>query len=349
MAFNSTSTYTLQNEVDKVRTFPLLLPIFDVGGYSSEPAVSAATDVMTAILSLNFPHKWNEIQLPLFYSNSWQQDYALINPDSTSVLNVEWLERGVAFNINANSASKPSVNIECGRQLPQRTAASGFGASQFAISSFPNYSLYYGQWGQTNVGNKTLGNNPVAQSIYTTPLGNYSMPSNPITQIIDANGNYLVLTTYGHEGSAAPLAAVNAVPGVTAVGTGATTIWTVVDPNGLGIRLQNIPAQTGVVWQFNITGQKPLVPFTSLGQTLAPLPDKYESFFRAGLITQLYRYSPETKIRAMFQDEFKMWMRSLQNMRETQDRELEENSFKPERTIMGGYSRSGYQGAANPY
>jgi len=431
MAFNAVSTFTVQNEVDKVRTFALLEPIFNVSGYSTEPALTIATDVFTAICAVNFPHKWNETNLPLFYTNSFQQDYALVNPDGSSVMNVEWLERGVAFDINNTAVPKPWVDVECGRSQPQRTGtffntATFLQSPGFIVNSFPNYSLYYGVWGQGNVGSATLGNNPGPGSAYINPLsviitgavwnaasggqitfflnflpttlivggilavtgvfpigynntytvvsisgtsvtvaaavnpGVYqaggtvgaaiSQPANPITQIIDKNGNFLLLTTYGTEGTTAPTAPLNAVPGTTCSGNGATTIWTVLDPNGLGIRLLEVPSQTGVVWQFNLVGQKPPVVFKSLQQFLTPLPDKYEPFFRAGFIAQCYRYSPEAKIRAKFETEWKLWLTSLQSLRATQDRELEEYQFTPDRTVMGAATaRNRFAGAAWPF
>ena len=435
MAFNSVSTYSVQNEVDKVRTFALIEPIFNASGYSTEPALTIATDVMTAICAVNFPHKWNQAKLPQFYTNSFQQDYALVNPDGSPVLNVEWLERGIAFDINNSSIPKPWVDVECGRSQPQRTGTYFNTGSMmqnpgFIANSLPNYSMYYGTWGAPNAGNNTLGNNPGPGSVYQNPLGSAvtaaswlagqatftltylpstlivggllnvsgvtpngyngnwvvasindsspsaptvtvtmvsnpgvyqaggiinnsaaaSQPANPITQIVDANGNFLLLTTYGVEGTAAPLAAINANPGGVVSGTGATTQWTVLDPNGLGIRILQVPSQTGVVWQFNIIGQKSPVIFTSLQQLLTPLPDKYEPFFRAGFIAQCYRYSPEAKIRAKFEAEWAMWTRSLQSLRETQDRELEEYQFVPERSIMSrGTSQNRFEGGAWPF
>lgn len=429
------SSFTVQNEVDKVLPFAELKPIFDIGGYSTEPALTIATDVMTAILAVNFPHKWNQVFLPQFYTNSFQQDYALVNLDGSSVTNVEWLERGVAFDINNSAIPKPFVDVECGRSQPQRTGTYAPGGAQlgspgFVANSIPNYSLYYGIWGVPNAGNRTLGNNPLPGSVFISPLGslvrtatwatgqatftlNYiptgvvngallnvsgvtpngfngnwtivnvnttiltaptvtvtmpnnpgvfqaggvinnstaiSQPSNPITQIIDANGNLLVLTTYGVEGTTAPTAPVNSTPGTTASGLGATTVWTVVDPNGTGIRILQVPSQTGVVWQFNIVAQKPPVPFTSLQQKLDPLPDKYEPFFRAGFIAQCYRYSPQQKIRDKFKDEWTLWLKTLQGLRETQDRELEEYSFVPDRGVMSrGTSRNNFQGPAWPF
>jgi hypothetical protein len=354
-ANNAGSTYTLQRVVDKVKGFADIEPVFNVGGWSTELAVTIATDVMGAICAVPFPWKWNEIDLPQFYTFSWQQDYALVNPDSTSVYGVEWLERGMAIDINSTSMPKTTVRVECGRSLPQQTgtffnSATMLNDPAFVVSSLPNENLYYGTWGQPNVGNATFGNNPVAGSVYTNPLGNISMPANPINQIQDANGNFLVLTTYGKEGSSAPVAPPRSLPGTIASGGGATTIWTVVDPLGLGIRILEVPSQTGVVWQFNLVGQMPPVAFTYLQQTLNPLPDKYEPVFRQGFVAQAYRYSPEAKIRMKFKDEWQLWLLSLNSLRERNDRELEEYSFEPERSIMGsGTARNRFIGAANPF
>jgi hypothetical protein len=349
------STFTIQNMIDKVRVFGDIEPLFDKVGYSDQPSLTIATDVMTAICGTPFPHKWNQTQLPKFYTFSYQQDYALVNPDGSSVYNVEWLERGVAFDINNSSIPKPWVDVECGRSQPQRTGTFFNSGSMmqnpgFIANSLPNSDLYYGVWGSPNVANPTLGNNPVAGSVYTNPLGNISQPANPISQIVDANGNLLVVTTYGTEGTTAPLAAINATPGTTCSGSGATTVWTVVDPVGLGIRILQVPSQTGVVWQFCLVGQMPPMVFTSILQNLSPLPDKYEPFFRAGFIAQCYRYSPEAKIRAKFKEEWPLWLKSLSDMRVAQDRELEEYSFVPDRSIMSrGTTRTRFEGGAWPF
>lgn len=350
------STYTIQNEVDRVQSFGEIEPVLNVGGFSLEPALTIANDVFNEICSVNFPHKWNSGTLPLFYVNSWQQDYALINPDGSSVYAFEWLEKGMAVNISSTQFPKPWVRVECGRALPQRTGTyminggTEMGDPGFIIASYPNSELYYGTWGQPNTLSPSWGNNPVAGSVYTSPTATTQMPANPITQIIDANGNLLLLTTYGTEGSTAPLAAINATPGTTVSGSGASTVWTVMDPVGMGIRILNVPSQTGVVWQFTITGQFVPPKFTSLDQPLAPLPDKYEPFFRSGFIAQCYKYSTEKKVSDKFEKMWALWKASLTNMRETQDRELEEWSFIPERTVMGqGRSRNSFRGAAWPF
>jgi hypothetical protein len=346
------STITIQNLIDRVKAFAEIEPIFNVPGYTDQPALTIANDVITAICGVPFPHKWNEAALPVFYTSAYQQDYALVNPNGSSVLNVEWLERGLAIDINNTSTAKPYAYVECGRQLPQRTAAyntpAGFSCS-FIANSFPNYSLYFGTWGAANSGNPSLGNNPVAGSVYPGPFTTTgaSNPTSPITQIVDANGNYLVLTTSGTEGSTAPLAALNAAAGTTCSGTGATTIWTVVDPYGLGIRILDVPGNQGTVWQVNIVGQKTPPVYTDIKGTLFPFPDKYEPYFRNGFIAQCYRYSPFEKTKAKFAAEWALWLKSLNDLRVTQDREQEENRFVAERTVMGGIRAGARQVSAD--
>jgi hypothetical protein len=518
--FGTLSTIPLQHLVDVAETYGDIEPILNEGGHTQTVALSCANTVMNAICSTAFPHKWNEFNIPPIYSNSFQQDYAVVNPAGLTgtltltqvtqvstaagtttyagtmpdgafggyvgvpfviagftnggnngtfmcvassavsfvlqntggvlethaataisaagpLLNMSWLERGVAFDINNSAIPKPFARIECGRQLPQITATytggAGLGDPGFRCNWFPNRTLYYGTWGQANVGGATLGNNPGPGSVYYQPTGsavtaaswssgsggqatftitsllptikvgstlqitsvfpvayngswtivsindsvltaptvtvtmtvnpgtyesggdvdnsaNTDQPDNPITQIIDANGNFLLLTTYGIEGTAPPLAARNAVPGTTVSGAGASTQWTVLDPNGWGFRFTPVPSSTGTEWQFNLTAQMKPVRFVSLSQTLAPLPDEFETFFRDGFIAQLYHRSPEKAVYAKFPTEWKLWQQALMELRVKEDRELEENKFIPSRTVFGAArSRNNFQGAAWPY
>jgi len=422
----SQSTVTLQMILDIVQNFGDAMPTINAGGNQLQPFLIACTDVFNAICAVNFPHKWNEINLPPFYTNSLQQDYAVVNPNGSSITNLSWLERGVAIDINNTSKPKSYRMVECGRQLPQQTGTwynNGFEQPLFICNWFPNSTLYYGVWGADDTGFGTFGNNPTAGSVYTNPQGaivtaaswastsggqitftlNYipngttagsnlvisgalptaynntfavvsvtglnvvvtatsnpgtyeaggitgapnSMPANPITQITDSNGNLLLLTTYGTEGTTAPTAAPNAAPGTQVSGTGATTVWTVLDPQGYGFRISPAPNTTGNEWQINLTGQMKPVRFVSLSQTLYPLPDEYETHFRMGVIAQLYRYSPLKEIRAKFEDAWKLWQMSLNDLRARQDRELEENMFTLTRGVMGGNRGSGTRSSSN--
>jgi len=344
------STVTLQNIADILSTMIDIQPILSVGGYSNLTMLTIANDVMNEMCAQSFPWKWNEFQLAPFYTNSWQQDYA-----GLGAVNLASLQRGIVININSTSIPKPWGYVQVVREQTAATSAWNgpcpfFNAPLFNVNWMWNSNLYYGTWGAANNGNSTLGNNPVAGSVYTNPLGTGSQPNNPITQIIDANGNYLVLTTYGTEGSAAPVAAANSAAGVEASGTGATTVWTVVDPNQQGFRINPIPSQTGVVWQFLLSGQAKPTRFTSLTQTLFPLPDSMEPYFRQGCVAQAYRYSQSTKVREKFNFEWPLWIKSLVLAREKEDKERDSARFTPARSVLGsGGPRGSWAGPAWPW
>jgi hypothetical protein len=355
---NSQSKITLQKILDKILPLGDVNPVLvNVSGYQLEPFITICTDVYNEIVGLPFPHKWNEVKLPYFYTNSWQQDYALINPNGTSVYNVEWLSRGIVVDMRCTSVPKAWGYVECGRELSQATGSalqpSSWRQPTFLCNWFPNYMLYYGTWGATDSGSSTTGNNPGPNSIFTNPLtaSANSQPNNPINQIIDPNGNLQVVSVYGTCGATQPnWPAANAAPGTNT--TDGSVVWKVVDPNGVGIRILPVPSQTGAVFQFNLVAQAPAIQFTSLSQTLSPLPDKYEPYFRQGVIAQCYRYSSVDSVQKKFERNYQMWLKSLNDLRSAEDRELDENMFIPDQSVFsrGGGSRgAGWRGAAYPF
>ena len=115
----SNCTVTLQDMADFLQSFGDLEPILNVGGQTSKVMLSSANIVAAAIAGVAFPHKWNEFNLPQFYTNSLQQDYAVVNPDGSSLTNLGWLERGIVIDINNTAEPKTYRLIETGRQLSQ--------------------------------------------------------------------------------------------------------------------------------------------------------------------------------------------------------------------------------------
>jgi len=365
---SSQSTYTLQNLYDDLVAHGDLDPGWDEAGYTVRPIISIANKTFMEMCGGEgmFPWKWNRTLLPLFVYNSWQQDYALlgkpgkmpVNGDP-SVTNLAWLEQGVAIDINNASMPKPWTWVQVGRDQTRSTASyvsnSVFRRPLCGVNYLPNYQLYYGTWGAAQTGNSTWGNNPQPGQVITNPLGNgSSMPSNPILQIQDANGNYLVLTQYGTLGSTAPVAPAASAPGVTATpGTGDTTVWTVVDPYGLGVRVSPTPSQTGTVWQINLLGQMKPAQFsaaTSLkAQTLFPLTDDYYQRFVDGAVTECYRYNPNAKIKANYDKAHNAWIQSLLAMRRQSDREKEFFKIVPNRTIIGAGGLGPSPGTLGPF
>lgn len=345
------TTQTVQNILDTVKIIPELGPVFGgPAGYSMEPGLTIANETFAYMFGTNFPWKFNEIVIAPFYSTSYQQDYAI-----PGLTNLGWLMSGDVVNINNTSLAKPRIPVEVVRDMPRSSSfgpqPSTYMPQKFYCCWLPNNVLYYGTWGAAQTGNATTGNNPVSGSVYTNPLSaGGAQPSNPITQIKDANGNFLVLTGYGHEGTTAPVAPANSVAGTNATpGSGATTVWTVVDPLGQGIRIYPVPVQSGVVWQFNLTAQaKPPALITSLNTLISPIPDDFSHIFRQGFISTAYRYSPEEKVRARYVEERRIWTESLNNAKMQADREPESYSFVPTQGVVAPVG-GGYYTPATPF
>ena len=309
---------------------PDLAPIFQsqVSGFSLSPALDILNEAMAYMLAPPGAWKFNEVELPPFYTNSYQQDYA------SSITNIGFLQSGDCLDVNNTALPKAQPQVEVVKDLPRASSWIAlpplfFGVLKFQCCWRYNSQLYYGTWGLPNTGNATRGNNPQINSTYTPFLsGGNQMPDNPITQIQDANGNLLVLTTYGTTGAAAPLLPASSAAGATV--TDGSCVWTVVDPLAQGFRIWPTPSQSGVVWQFNLRAQGKQPPLlTSLNTLLAPIPDEYIHIFRQGAITIAYRYSPEQKVRQRYDMELALWDKVLMGGRIQADREPENHSFIP--------------------
>lgn len=347
------STTTLSSIVTYCKTYPDIAPIVQLGpaGNTNQPALTVASDVMIELLSPAFNWKFNRFLLPVFYTNSYQQDYAL------NVVNLGWLEHGFLQDINNTAYPQPIWSIEVVKDL-ERTF-SQYGAP-CQCSWLPNDQLTYATWGATNIGGNP-GPNPQALQVIGTPLGVTTSPSNPYLQVADTFGNLWVVTTYGTTGGSNPFAVnKNPVfptpsnPNQTATTvTDGSVVWTAVNPKGMGIRVYPLPPQTGVVYQINLIGQyRPFAfsngPFLQLSQTIEPIPDDFAKYFRDGFVAMIYGHSPDPKVRGKFQDMFNMWKNALLDMRKQGDRERDNNGFYPATSILA-QPYPIFVGPANPF
>lgn len=322
------SSTSVQGCINHALRFGDIKPVLQTGGSSMEPALSIANQVMMELLKKDFNWKFNSFLVPPFQTISWQNDYA------SSLTNIGWLENGVAIDINSSQIPKRKYNLEVVRDLQPTSDSYG---RPFQVCWLPNTILGYGSWGTgltTPNTNNTGQTNPGPSVVYTQPLGATTTPANPITQIIDPNGNYQLLTTYGVCGAFNP----SWPPANATVGTptiDGTCVWTVVDPYGQGFRIQQIPAQAGVVWQIMLRAQAKPPKFTSLGQFINPVPDDFAEYFKQGFVTYCYQRSPEAAIRAKFQNEYLLWQKALTDSQEQADRETESWGAYPTDSLLG--------------
>jgi hypothetical protein len=111
--------------------------------------------------------------------------------------------------------------------------------------------------------------------------------------------------------------------------TDGTCVWTAINPKGQGFRLNPIPPQTGVVWLINPVAQMRVPRFANMQQTLEPIPDDWEKYFKDGFFAQCYRRSPDPKVRLKFKDEWALFLQSLDNAVKQGQREMDDFGFYP--------------------
>lgn len=342
------STIKLSDIVDDASTLGDVAPALATGGYSSSVAMSVANDVMNAMLlggasGQPFNWKFNRILIPPFPTISWQQDYFI-----PGLVNLGWLENGWAVNINQTSIPKQKIPLEINKDLDVTYAQSGYPDK---IAWILNSQCITGVWGQAPLG-PTAGfpsgqiatinpsdagyQNPGPGVIYTNPLGANTNPANACNLITDPNGNLWVVTQYGTCGMTQPSWPTTPVyptyqlPNIVATTiTDGTVIWTAINPQGQGIRLNPIPPQTGVVWMINLLGQTRVPVFKTLDQLLDPIPDDWVTYWKQGFFCECYRRNPDSKVRSRYPEEYKRWMQSLNNAVSAGNRERDDYGFYP--------------------
>lgn len=351
------STTSVGNVVSYAKTYSEISNILQTsaGGQSLQPALTIASDVMIELLSPAFNWKFNRFLLPLFYTNSFQQDYAL------NVVNLGWLEHGFLLDVNNTAYPQPIWPLEVVKDLERTSMQYGMPGQ---VAWLPNDQLNYAVWGVANAGTGAglTGPNPQPLQPIGTPLGVTASPSNPWLQVKDSFNNLWVVTGYGVTGATNPfLSNLNPVfptpanPNQTATtATDGSVTWTAVNPKGMGVRCSPLPPQTGVVYQFNLVGQyRPFAfsngPFTLFAQTIEPIPDDFAKYFRDGFIAMAYGHSPDPKVRGKFQDMFNMWKNALMDMKKQGDRERDNNGFYPANPIMQATYGQLYSGPAYPW
>jgi hypothetical protein len=319
------STVSLQSVVDLMKTMGSLSVQQATGGYSQLTWLAIATDVVNDLISQKFNWKWNQFKIPPFWTVSYQCDYATVGQKG-----IGWVESGTWTDINNTSLPKPRWPIEAVRGLqPTSQAAS----PPKKVCWFSNKVLEQGSW-------------PGPAKPYIKPLGATGTPQNPPTNINDAHGNILILTTFGITGGVAPDAGANPVFGAT-INDG-TCIWTVADPDAQGFRVIPMPPMSGVVYQLDLLGQANPPAFVTLDQKIDPIPDDYSGTFRAGVYVYCHKYAVDPNVKRMFPLLKADWIADIMGALKQGDREADDAGFIPDRNVMGnGYA--GDVGPANPY
>jgi hypothetical protein len=322
MPSTNSSTLTGLNLIQYARTFDWAIPTVGLAGYDTEPALSFIQDIVQRLMNRNNPWKWNSYLFPLFYTQPYQQDY----PTSISQNQLGWLEHATFIDIN-NATEQPPIQppIQCvARLLP--TSNCGIPSE---ICWIPNRVAILGTWPGNNI-------------TYLNPLVSLGggPGSNPLTAILDPNGNIQVVTTYG-------TTVASGIPTWPIVGAQAgvqtmdgTVVWTVQDPNGVAIRVNALATNDSQVWEMHVAFQQKPPIITSISQTLAPIPDDLGYLIKQGFLAYCWKKADKKT----FQLEYAEWMENIQEAMGASDREPQSFGIYPADSLQGagGNPASGY-------
>jgi hypothetical protein len=334
------SSITLQMIMDGVSAIGDLQTVFTAtGGFSSEPALTIANDVAADMFSPRFPWKWNRIKVQPFVLISLQQDYASLN-----IHNIGWLENAYRMDANSINIPPPTWPIQVVRDLPMSSVAAGWPTK---LCWLPNNQLEQGVW-------------PGPGVKYTNPIGQPQTPHNPWTNILDANGNILVLTQWGITGLVEPVAPIVVDPDdpppdwnedwpVGAVIADGTCEWTVAHPTAQGFRLSpRPPDSSGNTWVIRVFAQGNGPYFETMQDTLDPVPNDDAKYFREGCVAYAHRYSANPVVKARYMQLKQEWQNDLEQNLSQGANEDEAYVFYPAHGLLSPEYFSD-PGPGNPY
>lgn len=311
---------TISQIVTEISNHPSVVPVLGTAP-GTYPALSIANDVLQRMLAQSLPWKFNRALATPFLTVALQQDYV-----SAAILDLAWLEQGWCLDINNTSIPKPVRSLETVRDIQQVWQQS----VPFQVSWIPVPLAIYGAW--------------QANTAYPTGLGATQTPTSPVQQFIDANGNFLFVSTNGISGSVQPVLPVLSAPGTTV--TDNTVVWKVADPNGSALRVSPLPATSGIVWEMHLVYQKKPPIKTKLTDTLSPLPDEYGYMFRQGFLAMCMIQAGVKDARQSYMEWEEMLITALKGA----DRERDQITMYPsEGLLSGGYYGGQPIGPANPY
>jgi hypothetical protein len=322
------STITLQEVVNYLRSYAELQPVMDVAGFTREPFLSIANDIMQRFLAQGMNWKFNRANIAPFLTVPLQQDYV------TSVINLGWLEQGWRIDINNSTVPKPLNQLETVRDLAQTS----YQGNPFNLSWVPNSLAVMGKW--------------KASTVYPCGYGSPQTPS-PIQQFRDANNNILFINSaglnlsinspgigqtgfvapgspYGTSGVVQPVLAASSAAGTTVVD--GTVTWTVADPNGIAVRMVPLPAQSGLCWLVAPVYQVKPPKLLQLTGFIDPIPDDYAYMFRQGCLAKAYQHAGTRNAMSAYSE----WEETIMTALRAADRERESCSFYPSQGLTGG-------------
>lgn len=311
------STIKLSDMYDWIAGRGIEDPRLKPSGYGDKLAIRMANNVIADLICDRLNWKWNSAVAAAFYTNSWQQDYPQLAQEGGII---GWGEDCTATRINDTSMPKPiQVPTPKWRRALPTTSQSRWQIGNLCWMYNRDLQLGLGTW-------------PGADVTYQPLIGTGPTAQNPLMYFVDANGNILIVTTFGTTGTVAPSLPASSAEGTT-VDDG-SVVWTCVSPDSQGFRIDNLPSATAPVWQVVPTFQVEPPLFVNMQQKLDPIPDSYSRHFERGLQYEALEAAPNAEITKKLVFTKQQWLEALEKSLKQGDREVNAYGLQPAGSVV---------------
>lgn len=289
------ATLTVQQVIDFTRTQTGLMPLTGVGGFTNEPAVSLANDVLSELLSPPFAWKFNRQTMNIFVTQQFKQDYPFAGATA-------WTSTGGA---SIALVATPGIS-ESGNTVTVNTLyAHNFTAGQTVFMNGNTVAAYNSTFSSTPSGS-SWGAGWVITTVPTSTSFTFLHASSGLANSGAAgitNCSWLESSTMVNMNDTASaqyvwfLEAVRTLQPSSQVAVPDRVNILSDDGNGvLTIRLRSLPGPQplGVT---NIFQARPGL-ITNLSSTWTPFPDEYAFVYRQMFLAHALRYanSPRSEV-----------------------------------------------------
>lgn len=330
----SQSTITVQSVVNYASQHTELMPLIGVGGYTNEPALSIANDVLAELLAQPFPWKFNRKVAPVLVTQQWKQDYKFAGAS--------------AFTINGGAAiALASANgiTESGTTATVNTIEPhNFNVGDTVYLTGCTVSGYNSVFTQTPSGSSwsggyTILTTPTTTSFTITATGGLGTSGAP--GITDLGWLEYATMINMNDTSASPyvwyLTAVRTLePANRQFQPDRVSVFSDDGAGTVTIRLRYLPGPQpmGITLAYQ---QRPTL-ITSLSSTWSPFPDEYAYVYRQMFLAHAYRFANSGRA----DTEYQKAMANVAKALGTNDREQSEEYIQPEGSLGGTFSWGGW-------
>lgn len=322
------STLTVQNVVDWARSYPKLAPILGVGGFSTQPALGIANDVLSQIIAAPLNWKWNRQTLVPYATTKGVQTVGVTGA-SAWTLGASPPAGGAPIALaTANGATQSGSTVTI-----TTTTAHGFSVGQTVNISGVAVAGYNGT-GTPGTGAFTILSVPSTTTFTydapTTGLANSGAPGVTNFSWIESATLQDASTTL----TPAPQFIIDAVNYVEPCGDMGNPLKVcMVSDDGAGtVSFRFWPVPGSFVWLANLVYQAAPPIITALSNTWSPIPDTLGWLIRRGFLAHALLHASDPRAGAAMA----LFEQGIFTALNSQDREPRNETLYPWRAIQIG-------------